>query len=169
MRRHWSPQLYITWQPFFQSLIHVLPGKKKTQWLSAPAGEEGSRWCFLSFFLHWCFLWNTSTEFNQARSRVSINSQEMNKSISQGFPGDPVVKNPPCNARDPGSTPGPRRFHMLWSSWACGPQLQSPCSGAHELQLLKSTRLEPMLHNKRSHRSEKPLHRNRRVVPARRN
>ena len=71
---------------------------------------------FLSFFLHWCFLWNTSTEFNQARSRVSINSQEMNKSISQGFPGDPVVKNPPCNARDPGSTPGPRRFHMLWSS-----------------------------------------------------
>ena len=140
------------WFMFFQ--------KKKKQRLSAPAGEEGSRWCFL---------WNTSIEFNQARSRVSINSQEMNKSISQGFPGDPVVKNPPCNARDPGSTPGPRRFHMLWSSWACGPQLQSPCSGAHELQLLKSTRLEPVLHNKRSHRSERPLHRNRRVIPAHRN
>ena len=29
-----------------------------------------------------------------------------------GFPGGPVVKNPPCNARDPGSIPGPGRSHM---------------------------------------------------------
>ena len=75
-----------------------------------------------------------------------------------------MVKNPPCNARDTGSTPGLGRFHMLWSSWACGPQLKSSCSGAHELQLLKSMRLEPVLHNRRSHHSEKPAHRNRRVV-----
>ncbi|KAJ8785428.1 hypothetical protein J1605_007025 [Eschrichtius robustus] len=33
-------------------------------------------------------------------------------------------------------------------------------SRAHEPQLLKPTRLEPMLCNKRSHRNEKPLHRN---------
>ena len=44
-----------------------------------------------------------------------------------GFPGDPavndlaikppppsVVKNPPTNAQDPGTTPGPRKSHMLW-------------------------------------------------------
>ena len=34
----------------------------------------------------------------------------------------------------------------------------SLCSSTHEPQLLKPTRLEPMLHNKRSHRNEKPAH-----------
>ena len=29
-----------------------------------------------------------------------------------GFPGSPVVKNPPCNTRDTGSIPGPGRPHM---------------------------------------------------------
>ena len=29
------------------------------------------------------------------------------------FPGGPVVKNPPANARDMGSIPGERRFHKL--------------------------------------------------------
>ena len=29
-----------------------------------------------------------------------------------GFPGDLVLKNPPANAGDVGSTPGPGRFHM---------------------------------------------------------
>ena len=28
------------------------------------------------------------------------------------FPGDAVVKNPPANAGDTGSSPGPRRSHM---------------------------------------------------------
>ena len=32
------------------------------------------------------------------------------------FPGGLVVKNPPCNAGDTDSTPGPRRFHMPQSS-----------------------------------------------------
>ena len=33
--------------------------------------------------------------------------------IPQGnFPGGAVVKNPPANAGDTGSRPGPRRFHM---------------------------------------------------------
>ena len=31
---------------------------------------------------------------------------------------------------------------------------------AHMLQLLKPVGLEPVLHNKRSHRNEKPAHRN---------
>ena len=48
-----------------------------------------------------------------------------------------LVKNLPCNARDTGSIPGPRRSHMPWGNWAHVPQLMSPGSGAQELQLLK--------------------------------
>ena len=40
-----------------------------------------------------------------------------------GFPGSPVVKNPPANGGDPGSVTGWGRFHMLGSSKARGPQL----------------------------------------------
>ena len=32
------------------------------------------------------------------------------------FPGSVVVKNPPANAGDTGSSPGPGRFHMPWSN-----------------------------------------------------
>ena len=56
------------------------------------------------------------------------------------FPGGAVVKNPPANAEDMGSSPGPGRSHMLQSNWAHAP--------------------EPTLCNKRSHRNEKPAHRN---------
>ena len=59
-----------------------------------------------------------------------------------------MVENPPANAGDTGSSPGPGRSHMPQSN------------KAHVLQLLKSARLEPVLCNKRSHRSEKPAHRN---------
>ena len=33
-----------------------------------------------------------------------------------GFPGGTAVKNPPANAGDTGSSPGPGRSHMLWSN-----------------------------------------------------
>ena len=32
------------------------------------------------------------------------------------FPGGAVVKNPPANAGDMGSSPGPGRSHMPWSN-----------------------------------------------------
>ena len=32
------------------------------------------------------------------------------------FPVGTVVKNPPANAGDTGSSPGPGRSHMLWST-----------------------------------------------------
>ena len=53
-----------------------------------------------------------------------------------GFPGDSMVKNPPCNARDAGLSPGPGKSHVPQGSWACSPQLLSPCSGVHKLQPL---------------------------------
>ena len=40
-----------------------------------------------------------------------------NKEKKEGdFPGGTVVKNPPANAADTGSSPGPGRSHMQWSS-----------------------------------------------------
>ena len=72
--------------------------------------------------------------------------------IGQGFHGGTVVKNPPANAGDTGSSPGPGRSHMPRSNEARAPQLLSLCSTARAL--------EPVLRNKRSHCSEKPVHRN---------
>ena len=68
------------------------------------------------------------------------------------FPGDPVIKNPPANAWDTSSIPGPRRSHMTQGSQVHVPRqlsphtLQSmPCNkrshckwGAHALQLESS-------------------------------
>ena len=71
-----------------------------------------------------------------------------------------MVKNPPANVGDMGSSPGPERYHMPWSNYAHVPQLLSLCSRALEPQLLKPARLEPVLRNKRSHCNEKPAHRN---------
>ena len=44
--------------------------------------------------------------------------------------------------------------------WACALEPASHNYWAHALQLLKPAGLEPALHNKRSHRNEKPAHRN---------
>ena len=84
-----------------------------------------------------------------------------------GFPGGSVVKNLPANAGDTSSSPGLGRSHMPRSNKAQAPQLLSLHSRAHEPQLLsphatttEPVHLEPMLCNKRSHRNEKPVHRN---------
>ena len=55
---------------------------------------------------------------------------------SWDFPGGAVVKNPPANAGDTGSSPGPGRSHMPQSHSAGAPQLLSLCSRAHMTQLL---------------------------------
>ena len=38
------------------------------------------------------------------------------KTDFEDFPGSTVVKNPPANAGDRGSNPGPGRSHMPWSN-----------------------------------------------------
>ena len=40
------------------------------------------------------------------------------KKTHAGFPGGPVVKNLPCNARDTSLIPGLGRYHMPGSKWA---------------------------------------------------
>ena len=57
-------------------------------------------------------------------------------------------KNPLATAGDTGSIPGPGRSHIAME------QL-SPC-----VTITEPAHLEPMLCNKRSHRNEKPVHRN---------
>ena len=58
------------------------------------------------------------------------------KRRNRDFPGGPVVKNLPCNARDTGSIPGPGRSLMLLSNEARAPQLMSLSPRALESQLL---------------------------------
>ena len=44
--------------------------------------------------------------------------------------------------------------------WACAREPVSHSYWAHEPQLLKPARLEPVLRNKRSHHNKKPVHHN---------
>ena len=48
--------------------------------------------------------------------RVLVPPQGIHRTISLGFPGGTVVKNPPANAGDMSSSPGPGRSHMPQSS-----------------------------------------------------
>ena len=84
-----------------------------------------------------------------------------------GLPWCPVVKYPPANAGDKGATPGPGRSHLLWSNQARVPQQLNLYSGAQERHYWSPCTLEHVLHNKRSHPSEKPQPHICKVAPAR--
>ena len=85
----------------------------------------------------------------------------------RGFLGGAVLKNPPANAGDTGSIPGPERSHMRRATkpvyhnyWAYALEPTTHSYWARVLQLLEPGSLEPVLRNKRSHHDEKPEHRN---------
>ena len=59
---------------------------------------------------------------------VTDELNQRNDKRKGGFPGDPVVKNPPCSAGDASLIPGPRRAHMPQGSQVRAPQLLSPCA-----------------------------------------
>ena len=52
--------------------------------------------------------------------------------MSRGFPGGSVVKNPPANTGDTGSSPGLGRSHMPRNNKAREPQLLSPRAATTE-------------------------------------
>ena len=66
-------------------------------------------------------------------SELGMETQWCQEAQTGDFPGGLVVKNPPANAGDMGSIPGPGRFHMLWGNEAPEPQLLSLClePGSH--------------------------------------
>ena len=85
----------------------------------------------------------------------------------EDFPGGAVDKNLPANARHTGLVPGLGRFSMPQSNHAYAPQPLSPHSRAQKLQLrahmpqlLKPMHLELVLHHRRSHHNDKPVHGN---------
>ena len=69
-----------------------------------------------------------------------------------------MVENPPANAGDTGSSPGPGGSHMPQNNWARPPQLLSLRSGAREPQLLspRATATEARAPRARAPQQEKP-------------
>ena len=53
---------------------------------------------------------------NLQRALESAHEKVSSKQPSRDFPGGAVVKNPPANAGDTGSSPGPGRSPMPWSN-----------------------------------------------------
>ena len=98
------------------------------------------------------------------------------RSRRRGFPSGTMVQNPPANAGDTGSSPGPGRSHMPRSNWVRAPQLLSLRSRVCELQLLspRATTTEARAPRARAPQQEKPPQWEARapqprVAPARRN
>ena len=89
------------------------------------------------------------------------------KNLKWSFPGGSVIKNPPADAGDTCSVPGPGSPHVPWSSEAPVTWLLSQCSRAQEPLSTEPPQYwapEPGLHNKGSCK-EKPDHWNERVTP----
>ena len=58
------------------------------------------------------------TWIEETRENLNVRTESLFK--DEGFPDGAVVKNPPANAGDMGSSPGPGRSHMPQSNyWAC--------------------------------------------------
>ena len=64
------------------------------------------------------FLQRRHTDGQKAHEKtLNITERNANQNYHErGFPGGAVVKNPPANAGDTRSIPGPGRSHMLWSN-----------------------------------------------------
>ena len=75
-------------------------------------------------------------EETTARERFKMQKKKKKKKKWRDLPGGTVVKNPPANAGDAGSSPGLGRSHMPRSNEARAPQLLSLSSRAREPQLL---------------------------------
>ena len=92
---------------------------------------------------------------NKLQLKHVIFRLELNNN-SLGFPGGSVVKNPPVNAGDMGLIPGLGRSHMQPSPCATTvePVLSNLETSTTEASLWA---LEPVLHHKRGHYSEKPV------------
>ena len=55
-------------------------------------------------------------KYGNTWERTKREIQEIKNKKHRAFPGGAVVKNPPANAGDTGSSPSPGRSHMPWSN-----------------------------------------------------
>ena len=69
--------------------------------------------CLWLFILSFFFFFFKSQYHHHCFLSLRFNIIELNH---RDFPGGAVVKNPPANAGDTGSSPGGGRSHMLWSN-----------------------------------------------------
>ena len=76
---------------------------------------------------------------------VHIKKNTLLKKKKLGFSGGSVVKNPPVNAGDMGSTPDPWSSHMSWSNWAHAPQPEKPPQWEGYVPQLESSPYLPQL------------------------
>ena len=104
-------------------------------------------------------MWQNESKDQRWKEKINL------KKHIRDFPGGAVVKNPPANAGDMGSSPvredptcrGSSK-PMCHNYWACTLEPARHNYWALVPQILKPTCLEPMLRNKRSHLNEKPVH-----------
>jgi len=137
-----SDFVFIVWHVFVYALF--FPMKLRS--------TLGGRLCLI------CFVFPVPSLISELSAFSWVGSSQT------GFPGSPVVKNLPCNARDPNWISGPGRSYLPQGNWAHAPRLLSPNSRARELQLLSPYTAtteawapkEPALHNRRSPGNEKP-------------
>ena len=84
-------------------------------------------------------------------SHHHLNAEKFFLKGTSGLPGGAVVKNPPANAGDTGSSLGLGRSHMPQSNYASVPQLLSLHSTAHVPQLLSPRATTTEAHAPRAH------------------
>ena len=101
-------------------ILKKIPMLLKRSTDSLPWSDLKSIYIWPHAYKHTTLKYELILKFSIMRIKVSV------KNISlKGFPGGAVVKNPPANAGDMGSCPGPGRSHMPRSGWAREPQLLS--------------------------------------------
>ena len=164
----WITVLPPPW-PYLPRPTSVLPSQHK-RWgdHSSPKGRDtvrgtGSSW---KMKMHWCQCssptWvgkGTVKHLHQNLLRTSLVAQWLRILLpTQGTRVRALVREDPTCLR------ATKSVHHNY--WACTLEPTSHNYWAHVPQLLKPTRLEPVLRNKRSHHNEKPAHHNR-VAPAR--
>ena len=92
--------------------VHSCGGTREASWqrgLGQPPQPRPTS--ELSYFHH-----PNSVTTGKNPAMVPACEHAWEKSNAEGFPGGAVVKNPPANAGDVGSIPGPGRSHMPWSN-----------------------------------------------------
>ena len=111
-----------------------------TKWDLSQEGKGGFNYREISVIQHINRTKETNHIINSIDAKKHVTKKKKSfhdKNTTRGFSGGPVVKNPPCNAGDTGSTPGPRRSHTAEQLSLCtttrrlqSPRLQllSPCA-----------------------------------------